>query len=100
MSLNDIRAVIQEWENLTAPGAMSRMREVFRRQLDETRSQLERLRALECELSASLEYLESCDACDPDRLISACHQCELHDDEDPPDLVAGLSAQVSTSSTR
>lgn len=99
MSLNDIRAVIQEWENLSAPGAMSRMREVYRRQLAETRVQLDRLRTLERELSASLSYLESCDACDPDRLISACHTCERHDEhEDPPDLVAGLSAHVSTSS--
>jgi DNA-binding transcriptional MerR regulator len=98
MSLNDIRAVIQQWENLSAPGAMSRMREVYRRQLKETRNQLERLRTLERELSASLEYLESCDACDPDRLISACQQCDLHDDDDnPPDLVAGLSAHVSPS---
>lgn len=100
MSLNDIRAVIEEWENLSAPGAMSRMREVYRRQLEETRSQLERLRALERELAASLSYLESCDACDPDRLITACHQCDLHEDQDPPDLVAGLSAQVSTSTPR
>ena len=100
MSLNDIRAVIQEWENLSAPGAMSRMREVYRRQLEETRVQLERLRTLERELSTSLEYLESCDACAPDRLITSCQECDLHDeDEAPPDLVAGLSAQISSSST-
>lgn len=98
MSLNDIRSVIQQWENLSAPGAMSRMREVYRRQLKETRNQLDRLRTLERELSASLEYLESCDACDPARLITACQQCDLHDDDDnPPDLVAGLSAHVSPS---
>ncbi len=98
MSLNDIRSVILQWENLSAPGAMSRMREVYRRQLKETRNQLERLRTLERELAASLEYLESCDACDPDRLITACQQCDLHDDDDnPPDLVAGLSAHVSPS---
>jgi MerR family copper efflux transcriptional regulator len=96
MSLNDIRAVIQEWENLSAPGAMSRMREVYRKHLQDTRTQLERLRSLERELASSLSYLESCDACDPDRLISACQRCDLHDDDvNPPDLVAGLSAHVS-----
>jgi len=97
LSLNDIRTVLREWENLSAPGAMSRMREVYRRHLLETREQLERLRGLERELSASLEYLESCNTCDPDRLISACNQCQRHGhDQDPPDLVAGLSAQAST----
>ncbi len=98
MSLNDIRTIIREWKTLSAPGAMSLMREVYRRQLAETRGQLDRLRALERELSASLDFLESCHACDPNRLVSACHACELHDEnEDPPDLVAGLSAQISSS---
>ena len=97
LSLNDIRTVLREWENLSAPGAMSRMREVYRRHLLETREQLDRLRGLERELSASLEYLESCNTCDPDRLISACNQCQRHGrDQDPPDLVAGLSAQSAT----
>lgn len=96
MSLSDIRAVIQEWENLSAFGAMIRMREVYRKQLADTRSQLERLRVLERELASSLAYLESCDACEPDRLITECQQCALHDDDiEPPDLVAGLSAHVS-----
>ncbi len=97
MSLGDIKTVVQQWEQLdSAPGAMGRMREVYRRQLDETRTQLERLRILECELAASLEYLESCDRCDPARLISACSRCTLHDTRgEPPELVAGLSAQVS-----
>ncbi len=98
MSLADIKTVVQQWEQLdSAPGAMGRMREVYRRQLEETRAQLERLRALECELAASLEYLESCDRCDPARLISACNRCTLHEDRgEAPELVAGLSAQVST----
>jgi DNA-binding transcriptional MerR regulator len=85
MSLNDIRTVIHQWESLSAPGAMTRMREVYHRQLQETRNQLVRLRSLESELSASLRYLESCDSCDPDRLISACQQCEMHHDDAPPD---------------
>jgi DNA-binding transcriptional MerR regulator len=97
LSLNDIRTVLREWENLSAPGAMSRMREVYRRHLLETREQLGRLQGLERELSSSLEYLESCNTCDPDRLISACNQCQRHGhDQGPPDLVAGLSAQAAT----
>ena len=58
--------------------------------------QLERLRVLERELASSLAYLESCDACEPDRLITECQQCAFHGvDIDPPDLVAGLSSHVS-----
>lgn len=98
MSLGDIKTVVQQWEQLdSAPDAMGRMREVYRRQLEETRAQLERLRVLECELAASLEYLDSCDRCDPARLISACSRCTLHENRgEPPELVAGLSAHVST----
>jgi len=95
MSLNDIRSVVLEWETLSAPGAMSRMREMYRKRLDETRAHLERLCVLERELAASLQYIESCDACDPDRLVSACQQCDMRAcDETQPDLVAGLSAHI------
>lgn len=97
LSLNDIRTVIKEWEDLSAPGAMSRMRDVYRRQLDETRSQLKRLRSLEAELAASLSYLETCGTCDPGELISSCSHCSRHGhDNQAPELVAGLSAHCST----
>jgi MerR family copper efflux transcriptional regulator len=96
MSLNDIRVVVQEWEGSpSAPGAMGRMGEVYRRKLVETREQIARLATLERELSASLEYLESCDTCDPARLLSSCGSCEMHCHPVPaPDLVAGLSAHA------
>ncbi|MCL2825001.1 MAG: MerR family transcriptional regulator, partial [Polyangiaceae bacterium] len=95
MSLGDIREIILEWESMPAPGAMGRMREVYRKHLDGTRLQLERLNALERELAASLDYLEHCDSCDPDRLISACQQCDFHAcDVVQPELVAGLAAHV------
>lgn len=96
MSLQDIRSVVQEWESSpSAPGAMSRMSEVYRRKLDETREQIARLSTLEHELSASLSYLETCDACDPARLLSACCSCEKHcKPSQAPELVAGLSAHV------
>lgn len=97
MSLNDIRSVVQEWESSpTAPGAMNRMSEMYRRKLEETRDQIVRLVALEHELAASLEYLETCDTCDPARLLSACSSCDMHHQcsSAAPELVAGLSAQV------
>ena len=96
MSLQDIRTVVQEWESSpSAPGAMSRMSEVYRSKLLETREQISRLVSLEHELAASLAYLETCDACDPARLLSSCFSCEMHcQAAQAPELVAGLSAHA------
>lgn len=91
-SLGDIQAVVREWERVeSAPGAMKRMREIYSRKLEETRDQKRRLEALEQELEASLDYLDTCDVCDPQRLLSACERCDLHDREvDVPELVLGF----------
>jgi MerR family transcriptional regulator, copper efflux regulator len=93
-SLGDIQTIVREWELVeSAPGAMKRMREIYARKLDETRDQKRRLEALEHELEASLEYLDTCDVCDPQRLLSACECCDLHDKEvDVPELVLGFRA--------
>ena len=92
LSLSTIQAVVREWETSpSAPGAMAKMREVYRQKLASTRNQIERLKALEVELAESLKYLETCDTCDPVRLIPACSCCDLHEhDERPPELVAGF----------
>jgi MerR family transcriptional regulator, copper efflux regulator len=94
-SLVDIRTVVREWERVTsAPDAMKRMREVYARKLEETREQRRRLEDLEHELRASLSYLDTCDVCDPQRLLSACECCDLHDKEtDVPELVLGFRAR-------
>jgi DNA-binding transcriptional MerR regulator len=94
-SLVDIQTIVREWERIeSAPGAMKRMRDVYARKLEETREQRRRLEALEHELAASLEYLDTCDVCDPRRLLSACQCCDLHDKErDVPDLVLGFRAR-------
>jgi DNA-binding transcriptional MerR regulator len=95
-SLGDIQTVVQEWERVeSAPHAMKRMRGVYVRKLAETQAQRRRLEALEQELEASLAYLEACDPCDPQRLLSACCKCELHDKgADVPELVLGFRAQA------
>jgi DNA-binding transcriptional MerR regulator len=99
-SLGDIQTVVREWEHVdSASGAMKRMRGVYARKLAETQAQRRRLEALESELEASLAYLDACDVCDPQRLLSACRRCDLHDKEtDVPELVLGFRAQ-STHST-
>lgn len=94
LSLPEIQSVIRDWEQLnSAPGAMVKMRAVFERKIEETREHLRRLTALKRELEASLEYLDTCDVCDPHRLLSACTACDLHSGNEPvPELVAGFHA--------
>ena len=93
-SLGDIQTIVREWERVeSAPGAMKRMREVYARKLEETRDEKRRIEALEHELEASLDYLDTCDVCDPQRLLSACDCCDLHDKEvEVPELVLGFRA--------
>jgi MerR family copper efflux transcriptional regulator len=96
-SLGDIQTIVREWELMgSAPGAMKGMREVYVRKLEETRAQLRRLEALAEELVGSVAYLETCDVCDPQRLLSACDCCDLHDKElDVPELILGFRAAQS-----
>jgi MerR family transcriptional regulator, copper efflux regulator len=93
-SLGDIQTIVREWELVeSAPGAMKRMREIYARKLEETREEKRRIEALEHELEASLDYLDTCDVCDPQRLLSACDCCDLHDKEvEVPELVLGFRA--------
>jgi DNA-binding transcriptional MerR regulator len=94
LTLGQIQGIVREWEQApSAPGAMRLMRSTYRSKLAETRAQIGRLKALEAELAASLNYLETCDACDPARLLGACSCCELHQEEQrAPELVAGFHA--------
>jgi MerR family transcriptional regulator, copper efflux regulator len=93
-SLTDIQACVKDWEQLgSAPRAMVKMREAYTKKLEETRATIARLQALDRELETSLRYLDTCDVCDPARLLSACEVCELHDcKQHVPDLVAGFRA--------
>jgi MerR family copper efflux transcriptional regulator len=94
-SLSDIQTVVKDWEQLqSAPRAMVRMREVYKKKLEETKAQVKRLQSLAHEMEASLRYLDTCEVCDPERLLSACTKCDMHDCSDKaPDLVAGFRAQ-------
>ncbi|MGH7269582.1 MAG: MerR family transcriptional regulator, partial [Polyangiaceae bacterium] len=91
-SLGDIQTIVKQWEHAeSAPGAMKRMRDVYERKLIETREQKRRLQALERDLAASIQYLDTCDVCDPQRLLGACGCCDLHDRAaDVPELVLGF----------
>ena len=93
-SLSDIQTVVRDWEESgSAPRAMTKMREVYKKRLEHTREQLRRLQVLERDLESSLQYLDTCDVCEPDRLLSTCRACDHHDcSHDVPDLVAGFRA--------
>jgi MerR family transcriptional regulator, copper efflux regulator len=98
-SLTDIKTIVRDIEaegkGGSAPSAMVKVREVYKKKLDETRAQIERLRSLEKEILASLDYLDTCDSVclptQPDTLLPACNKCDHHaPGEEVPDLVAGF----------
>lgn len=93
-SLTDIQSIVRDWEQGgIAMDAMRKMRDVYAAKLEETRAHLKRLQALEREIESSIEYLDTCDVCDPERLISFCKACDLHSCESHvPELVAGFRA--------
>jgi DNA-binding transcriptional MerR regulator len=93
-SLPEIRDVAKGWsQSASAPNAMAKVEQLLSDKLAETRAQAERLRQLETELVASLDYLRTCPTCDPQELINACSTCERHaHDVHAPELVAGFSA--------
>ena len=93
-SLTDIQTIVRDWEEgPSAPGAMTKMKATYARKLADTRDHVRRLQALEEELVASLAYLDTCEVCEPDRLLTACNACDHHDcNHDVPELVAGFRA--------
>lgn len=92
-SLTDIKAIVKDAESqASAPSAMTKVREVYTQKLEQTRAQIARLRELEQEILASLDYLQTCDSiCEPDRSLPACQCCDHHPrEQEVPDLVAGF----------
>lgn len=92
-SLHQIQTLLREWQTTHyGPDAMRTLRESFAARLSETREQLARFRALERELEETLQYLHTCDQCQPVRTTSDdCPQCpENHGMRDEPALVAGF----------
>ena len=92
LSLAQIQEVVALWENASsAPGAMTKIRSIYTQKLEETRAQIAHLTALERELAASVEYLDTCDTCDPAELVRACTCCNHRaPGEAEPHLVAGI----------
>lgn len=92
LSLPQIQEIVRTWESAaSAPSAMGHVRAIYQRKLEETRAQIEHLRALERELGASIRYLDTCDSCDPGEIVQTCSSCQVHEkDQAQPELVAGI----------
>jgi MerR family transcriptional regulator, copper efflux regulator len=92
LSLAQIQDILAAWEGApSAPEAMARIRAIYLQKLEETRAQIARLHSLERELGASIDYLDTCDTCDPDELVAACTDCHVRDrTQEEPELVAGI----------
>jgi MerR family copper efflux transcriptional regulator len=90
--LQELRGVVEDAGAEGASVAMDRMRETFAERLRQTREQLEKLKQLEKELVASLEYLDGCRTCEPTRDLGECPACNHHGHEGKaqPILVAGI----------
>ncbi len=93
LSLGDIRGLVLQWEkSATAPTAMKGLEELYRAKLNETRTQIRELRALEGELLINLSYLEGCRCCDaPEEPVAACPSCERPHAVPATELITGLA---------
>ena len=102
LSLSQIQEVVAAWESApSAPEAMARIRSMYLQKLQETRAQISNLMSLERELLASIDYLDTCDTCDPDELVAACTSCHVRErTREEPDLVAGIYGGCGTLPTR
>jgi MerR family transcriptional regulator, copper efflux regulator len=93
LSLHQIQELLKAWQGTKfGPQAMDAVRDTFRTKLEETRGAIQRYRALERELDATIRYLETCRSCAPPRTtLEHCPQCpEDHGVVEPPALVAGF----------
>jgi MerR family transcriptional regulator, copper efflux regulator len=94
-SLHEMGDVLRSWWGADlGPDAMERLRELFARKLEETRSALERHQRLERELTEGLAYLEACRACATPRAdVNGCVHCgQDHGMPHEPALVAGITS--------
>ncbi|HKQ56338.1 MAG TPA: MerR family transcriptional regulator [Candidatus Eisenbacteria bacterium] len=93
-SLHEMSELLHEWWSTElGPDAMERLRALFTRKLDETRTAVARYQQLERELNEGLAYLETCRACaTPDVKVNGCVHCgQDHGMAREPALVAGIT---------
>jgi len=95
MTLTQVQQIVSNYEAApSAPEAMANVKAVYEQKLREVREQIAHMNALERELKASLDYLDTCESdCKPQELVEACSCCTVHDeDAEEPPLITGLYA--------
>lgn len=93
-SLHEMRDLLKTWWGAgLGPEAMSRLRSIFTRKLEETRESIRLHQRLEQELSQGLEYLETCRECATPAAVNTCVRCtQDHGMASEPVLVAGITS--------
>ncbi len=91
-SLQEMREVLQNWWSADqGPEAMTSVRDLFARKLDETREAIRRHQQLERELEEGLRYLATCENCAAPGPVDGCVNCSQdHGVDALPSLVAGI----------
>lgn len=92
VSLSEIKEFLRDLEEeRVASVAMTRVRALFEKKLQEIRRQQLKLMLVEADLSAGLKYLDACKTCSPEHGTDECGDCRLHGhDGRQPLMVAGL----------
>lgn len=94
-SLAEIQGFVRDFESAqSGRTATDQVREVFQDKLDQIRSNLAQLKVIENDLVEALDYLESCQHCQPTLRPGECNSCD-HQGHEPgaaPELFAGLSS--------
>lgn len=94
-SLHEMGELLRSWWSADAgPDAMERLRALFARKLEETRTAVARYQQLERELTEGLAYLETCRECaTPSAKVNGCVRCgQDHGMAHEPALVAGITS--------
>jgi DNA-binding transcriptional MerR regulator len=93
LSLTDIQGLVeQRHASASAQRAAAELRELYAEKLAEVNETIQRYRALQAELEASLEFLDACEsACQGHADWKSCPSCERHGParSDAPELIAG-----------
>lgn len=95
-SLSDIQQLIEAWRSQAiAHQGMRALELAYQEKLIEVRAAIDRLCAVESELSESVEFLKGCHDCPSDTSpTQACSQCERADEHHSP-LIRGISEPSS-----
>jgi len=97
-SLSEIQGFVKEFEAAQSGRvATTRVRDEFRRKLEEVRLQIAQLQLIENDLVESIEYLASCHSCSESFLPAECGVCahQGHDISEAPDLFSSLARGVT-----